>query len=219
MAASPPSVDSAAGSFLQTANENHEDENEKDQWQEANQARVRTAPIFSNRSAGAAILTLRGLHQGLHSGAHPCVEVACTEVRLDAALDDVLGCRIGNSAFQAVTNLNVDLAALNEDKEDGAIVLARKADFPALRDTDGVILDAGVALHAGVDDRQDLAGGAALEVGELCVQLASGGLRDHVRKVIEVILWPLGQPLCPECQRAEQKLQRENQQPCRRVRE
>lgn len=99
--------------------------------------------------------------------------------------DDAEAFGVGEAGFEAVADFDAHFAVLDEDEEDGAVVFVFEAGAPGLEEAVGVVFDAGVGLHLGVDGDQELVGGVALELGERFVELGGDGGGDDVGCVVE----------------------------------
>src|SRR5262249_16687466 len=97
-------------------------------------------------------------------------EVARLEARQDRILDDQLADRVGERAFQAIADLDADLAIIRRDNQQDAAVLLLLPDAPVAAELIAIVLDRGALQRLQCHDHQ-LAGGLALELGELAVEL------------------------------------------------
>ena len=119
---------------------------------------------FRRCAPGPAILPSSCLEDGVDSGGQARVEIALAEPRFDLLLNNRFGRCVRNSSFQPISDLQVNLPVLDEDKENRPVVFALLADSPSLSDPDGVVLDGGIRLHLGIDHDHDLAGIRPFEI-------------------------------------------------------
>ena len=115
-------------------------------------------------------------HHPVHGGGDPAVEIAAPELRHDVLVDDAVGDRVGQRAFEPVTDFDPDLAVLQGDEEQRAVIDALPAELPGLRDAKRVLLDC-LRLGRGNDQHRDLAALRLLECAQLRVES-----RDLVRR-------------------------------------
>src|SRR6188508_445906 len=80
-------------------------------------------------------------HHPVHGGGDPAVEIAAPELRYDILVDDAVGDRVGQCAFEPVADFDPDLAVLQGDEEQRAVIDALPAELPGLRHAKRVLLD------------------------------------------------------------------------------
>ncbi len=73
---------------------------------------------------------------------NPAGKIAAREFRRDDLVDDAPGGDVGQRAFEAVADLDAQLAVvLGDDEQDRAVVDLLAPDLPGLRDPDRILLD------------------------------------------------------------------------------
>src|SRR6185369_2630592 len=88
--------------------------------------------------------------------------VVVAEGGCDALVDDAMGGRVRERAFQAVSRLDPHLAVLDEHEEDGPVAELAAADAPGLGGAHGEVLQRR-RRELGEDRHHDLARGLAVE--------------------------------------------------------
>src|SRR6185369_15921570 len=81
-------------------------------------------------------LALRDFHHRGDAGFDAAGEIAVFETRRDLLLDNAVGDRVGQHAFESVADFDAQLAVFRRDDEDGAVIEAFFADLPLLGDFD-----------------------------------------------------------------------------------
>jgi hypothetical protein len=118
------------------------------------------APLPIGRAAGQH---LRDVADARGRGA---VELARAQRRNEVVLDDELGDRIGQRAFEAVADLDAHFAVVGRDQQQDAVVLGRLAQSPATEQLIGVVFDC-AALQRSNGRDHDLIAIARFQRGEL----------------------------------------------------
>ena len=77
----------------------------------------------------------------LDAGGNAAGEIAAPEFRRDDLVDDALGGDVGQRAFEAVTDLDAQMAVVLGDDQQRAVVDLLAADLPGFGDPDRVLLD------------------------------------------------------------------------------
>ena len=142
---------------------------------------------IGDRASSSPVFAFGCGHDGLHAHGKSAVVVAGFEMRGDLFFNNSLAQRIGQNAFETITNLQIHFAILNEHEENRAVVFDFLPDAPPPRHADRVIFNGRIRLHLRVDGNDDLLGSLALEFLELLVQLRRDLRRDDVRVIIEVL--------------------------------
>ena len=123
----------------------------------------------------------------VRAGEQPLPVLALTKRREDRFTDRLAGKAVGHESFEAVADFDPDLAILDRDDDQQAVVLAAIADAPSvvLEHLDGVFLDVGVGLKRGHGgDHDDIAAGT-LQGLNPSIELALARLVDHIREVVD----------------------------------
>src|SRR5215831_9777018 len=107
-------------------------------------------------------------------------------MRLDSMLGNVERGHIGERAFQAVADLNVHFAVLNEYKQDSAVPFVLLADAPRFRDALRVRRHVIITLHLWKNRDHDLVRSFPLELRELFVKPKGGVFRNNAGVIVEV---------------------------------
>lgn len=173
---------------VRAAGEKHEQDEGNDEDEEARAAAGWVGLRVALGAAAAAVFAAGGGDHGVHAGGEAGVEIAAAEVRGDFVLDDLLGEGVGQRAFEAIAGGDAKAALGGEDEKDRAVALALRAGMPRFENAHGVILERGVGLHLRENRDEKLAGGVALELRELGVQLLGGVGADEAGVIVEVIL-------------------------------
>ena len=98
----------------------------------------------------------------LDAGGNSAGEIAGPEFRRDDLVDDALGGDVGERAFEAVADLDAQLAVVLGDDQQRAVVDLLAPDLPGLRDPDRILLDR-LGLGGRHDQHRDLAALPRLE--------------------------------------------------------
>ena len=129
--------------------------------------------------AGAGEFVTGGGEHGIDAGLDAAGVVALLEAGGDDLGDNAFADGVGEAAFESAADGDVHFAAVDEDEEDGAVVLAFLAGGPGLGDLGAILGEFLVVGQLGVDGDEDLVGGVALELVELAVEVgAGGGIKD-----------------------------------------
>jgi len=150
--------------------------------------------LFCDRFSSACVFPLAG---GDHAGdgvGEARGVVARTEVGFEF-FNDAKAFGIGETGLETIADFNALFAILNENEENGAVVFVFESDAPGLVKTVGIVLDAGVGLHLGVDGHEELVRRVALKLGELFVERARDGFGDDFGKVVEEAFGDWGEDL------------------------
>ncbi len=107
-------------------------------------------------------LALDHAHDAIDAGADAVVVIAALERGRDVLLDDPVGGRIGQRAFEAVADLDAHLAVVQRHEQQHAVVDLAAAELPLIDDTDRVLLDC-LGLRRRHDQDRDLAALRLLE--------------------------------------------------------
>ena len=133
----------------------HNEESDAAQYEDDRHG-VAAAGRLGNRVACAFVFAPgRGENRG-HACAQAAVEIAVAEPRLQLVINDLLGQRIRQRAFQAVADLQIHLMVLDEHEQHRPVVLRLLPHLPRLGHSHGIVLDGGVRLHLRIHRHQDL---------------------------------------------------------------
>ncbi len=105
----------------------------------------------------------------LDTGLDAAVVVAHLEVRLDGLIQDAVGGRVRQCAFQAVADLDTHPPVVLGDDQYRAIVDSLAPELPLVRDANAVLLDF-LRLGGGNDQDRDLAALLRLQVCQLALE-------------------------------------------------
>ena len=97
------------------------------------------------------------------------LEIPLLERRDDFLLDDALGDRIGNRAFEPVADLDADFPVILGDQQQHAVVHPSASEPPLLEDADCILLDS-LGLRRGHQQHCDLAALARFQRRELLLE-------------------------------------------------
>src|SRR5262245_29339358 len=153
---------------------NHE-ENEQEEHEHENidEGRFVVRPL-----SGARLPCLRIDRHGLDDVVHPATdtagEVIGPKTRDDGVLDDEPGHCVGERPFKAVTHLDTHLALVRRHNQQGAGIFLLLTDLPVTPELVAIILDRR-SLQRLQRDHDELAGGLALEIGELLLERGFAG--------------------------------------------
>ena len=129
--------------------------------------------LFGNRFSRSFVLAVDRLEDQIDPSGEPGLIIASAEQWLDVTLRNIECRGVRECAFQAVADLDKQLAVLDEHKQHYAIAALLLADAPCLRNALGVVRDVRVALHSGKNRDHDLIGSFPLELCELLVKTIS----------------------------------------------
>jgi hypothetical protein len=131
----------------------------------SSQSRCWTArPQLTGRARQRERLAFDGAHDAVGAGADAAVEVALLEARRDVFVDDALRDQVREHAFEAVTNLDAQLAVVLRHDQERRVIHALAAELPRFLHAHRVLVD-GLRLSRGHDQHRDLAALARLELG------------------------------------------------------
>ncbi len=111
-------------------------------------------------------LALDHTHDAVDAGADAVVVIAALERGRDVLLDDAVGRRVGQRAFEAVADLDAHLAVVQRDQQQHAVIDLAAAELPLVDDADRILLD-DLGLRRRHDQDHDLAALRLLERREL----------------------------------------------------
>ena len=106
---------------------------------------------------------------------NPAGEIPGLEFRRDDLVDDALGGDVGQRAFEAVTDLDAEMAVVLGDDDQRAVVDLLAADLPGFRHPQRELLDR-LAIRRRYDQHRDLAALPRLEIPQGLVQRATSPL-------------------------------------------
>ena len=98
-----------------------------------------------------------------------------------------MGARVGEGAFEAVSDLHPDAPALREEEENDAVRLALLSHAPGMERAIRELFERRSVGDLPVDPDEDLVRRFALERRELLVQARGGLRRDDPREIREVL--------------------------------
>lgn len=87
------------------------------------------------------ILALHGSQNRLNACRATAIKVAGLETRRDLFVNDAFAKRVGQNAFQSITDLQKHLVVLGENEKYRAVVIVFLPHFPRARHAYGVIFD------------------------------------------------------------------------------
>src|SRR5690606_16977819 len=151
--------------------EKQDDRNEHDQEQQPG------GLLFATALGGAVAfqrLAAEHLQHGVDTGANAPGVIALAKGRGDQVVDNQRRLRIGESAFQAIADLDADLAFVAGDNQQRAVVPVLLTDAPVAAQLDAEFLDA-ATLQIGHGDHHQLLAGGLFMGGKLLGQLAFAG--------------------------------------------
>src|SRR5262245_24449018 len=164
--------------------DNHEENEQKEQkGEDIEEARLVVRSLF-----GARLPFLRIDRYCLDDVIDPATdaagEIVGPKARNDGVLDDELRYRVGERAFEAITDLDAHLAFVRRDDQQRAGILLFLSDLPLTPELVAVVLNRG-SLKRLQRNHNELAGGLGLELGELALERGLGrrvknsGIVDH----------------------------------------
>ena len=166
---------------------------------------MRPAMGLCNRTSGPLVFAFGCSHDGQHARGEAAAVIAGFEARGDLFVDNSLGQRIRQNAFETVTDLQKHFAILDEHEEDCAVVFDFLPDAPSPSHADRVIFNGRIRLHFRIHHNKDLIGGLALEILELLIQLRRHLRRDDVGVIIEILRRRLRDHFSGKCREAKAK--------------
>ena len=142
--------------------------------------------MFRHRRSVSPIFTFDRRENRLHSRRQAAVKVAGPETRRDFLVNDAFAKRIGQDAFESVTDFQKHFVVLDKNEEHRPVVFALLPHLPRPRHAHGVIVNRRVRLHLRIDGDQDLVGALALEIFERLVQLRRRAGGDDSGIIVEI---------------------------------
>jgi len=133
------------------------------------------------------VLAASGGHDRVDGRLDPARVVPGSEPGHHDVGDDLIGRRVGQRAFEAVADLEADLAVLDEDEKDDTVVELLPPHAPALRGADREVLERRRG-QLRKDRHHDLVGRLLVEGLQLGLQTLGHLLRDDTRVVVEVMI-------------------------------
>ncbi len=147
-------------------------------------SRIDAQSGVASGTLGGALLPFLGV-AGEHLGdvvdpaRDPAGKIVGAEPRQDRIVDDETRHQVGQRAFEAVADLDADLALVRRHDQQHAVVLVLLSDLPVAAELIAVILDRG-ALQRFQRDHHHLVGRLGFKVGELLRQCRPGGRIEDI---------------------------------------
>src|SRR6516165_6211304 len=164
--------------------DNHEYNEQKEQKREdIEEARLVVRPLLGPRLPFLGIDRHR-LDDVIDPATNAAGEIVDPKTRNDGVLYDELRNRVGERAFEAVTDLDAHLAFVRRHDQQGTGILLFLSNLPVTPELVTVVLDRG-SLKRPQRNHNELAGGLGLELGELALEPGLGrrvedsGIVDH----------------------------------------
>lgn len=133
---------------------------------------IQLSMVNQNIILGLAVAFVFSLHGGqnrLNTSSATAIVIAHLKARRDLFVNDAFADRIGQDAFQSVTNLQKHLVVLGENEKHRTVVIVLLSHFPRTRHAYGVILDGRVRLQRRINGDEDLVGALPLEIFQRAV--------------------------------------------------